>query len=91
MLQVASLEDEIEMFGKQMTDLGINCESSNPYFSAESEMSRVETGPQPILHPEIDLGMNDEIFEGYLFERIVEQVSQDCHLHQDYNNLQFFV
>lgn len=85
------MEDEIEMFGKQMADLGINCESSNPYLSAESELSRVEAGLEPVLHSDMDLGASNEIFEGYLLERIVEQVSQEYYLHQDYNNMQFFV
>ncbi|XP_057804053.1 LOB domain-containing protein 33-like [Salvia miltiorrhiza] len=75
--QVASLEEEIQMYGKAMANLGINGESSNGYFSREWEN-------EAIMQTMMDPGTSDEIFEAYLLEKLLEQ---DYYLCQD-NNLE---
>lgn len=88
-LQVACLEEEIDIFEKQMANVGINIvpyETSNPCFSTELfDMTRHEAGVAN-LQSEWWSGNPEENFQGYFNSSMIDRLLEE--LNQDYYDLQ---
>lgn len=95
-LQVASLEEEIEILGNQVANLGVDIvpyETSYPYFATQSICSDQQSGTilqnqaccshMELQHSGTADGISEGLVGSSIFERLIEELNQDYYLLED--------